>query len=140
MTVADQTLLEMFETMMTIRLFEERVTLEYQRGDMPGFVHTYIGAEAVATGVCAHLSDDRSHRQHASGPRAQSRQGMFDLGDARRAVRPRDGLVQGPGRIDAHRRLRDRDAGSQRDRRREHRPRHRRGLRPAGQGYVERLG
>ncbi len=68
MTVPDRTLLEMFETMMTIRLFEERVTLEYQRGDMPGFVHTYIGAEAVATGVCAHLSDTdliaSTHRGH----------------------------------------------------------------------------
>ena len=68
MTVPDRTLLEMFETMMTIRLFEERVTLEYQRGDMPGFVHTYIGAEAVATGVCAHLSDSdliaSTHRGH----------------------------------------------------------------------------
>ena len=68
MTVADRTLLEMFETMMKIRLFEERVTLEYQRGDMPGFVHTYIGAEATATGVCAHLSDRdliaSTHRGH----------------------------------------------------------------------------
>lgn len=68
MTVADRTLLEMFETMMKIRLFEERVTLEYQRGDMPGFVHTYIGAEAVAAGVCAHLSDRdliaSTHRGH----------------------------------------------------------------------------
>ena len=68
MTVPSRTLLEMFETMMTIRLFEERVTLEYQRGDMPGFVHTYIGAEAVATGVCAHLSDSdliaSTHRGH----------------------------------------------------------------------------
>jgi pyruvate dehydrogenase E1 component alpha subunit len=68
MTIADRTLLEMFETMMRIRLFEERVTLEYQRGDMPGFVHTYIGAEAVATGICAHLSDDdliaSTHRGH----------------------------------------------------------------------------
>ena len=68
MTVADRALLEMFETMMKIRLFEERVTLEYQRGDMPGFVHTYIGAEAVATGVCAHLSETdliaSTHRGH----------------------------------------------------------------------------
>ena len=68
MTIADRTLLEMFETMMRIRLFEERVTLEYQRGDMPGFVHTYIGAEAVAAGICAHLSDDdliaSTHRGH----------------------------------------------------------------------------
>lgn len=68
MTIADRTLLGMFETMMKIRMFEERVTLEYQRGDMPGFVHTYIGAEAVATGVCAHLSDRdliaSTHRGH----------------------------------------------------------------------------
>ena len=68
MTIADRTLIEMFETMTRIRLFEERVTLEYQRGDMPGFVHTYIGAEAVATGICAHLTDDdliaSTHRGH----------------------------------------------------------------------------
>ena len=68
MTVPDRTALEMFETMLRIRLFEERVTFEYGRGDMPGFVHTYIGAEAVATGVCAHLSDDdliaSTHRGH----------------------------------------------------------------------------
>ncbi len=68
MNIADRTLLRMFKTMMKIRLFEERVTLEYQRGDMPGFVHTYIGAEAVATAVCAHLSDRdliaSTHRGH----------------------------------------------------------------------------
>ena len=68
MTIADRTLLDMFETMTRIRLFEERVTLEYQRGDMPGFVHTYIGAEAVAAGVCAHLTDRdliaSTHRGH----------------------------------------------------------------------------
>ena len=68
MIIPDRTLLEMFETMTRIRLFEERVTLEYQRGEMPGFVHTYIGAEATATGVCAHLSDRdliaSTHRGH----------------------------------------------------------------------------
>ena len=68
MTIPDRKLVEMFETMLTIRLFEDRVTLEYGRGDMPGFVHTYIGAEAVATGVCAHLSNSdliaSTHRGH----------------------------------------------------------------------------
>ena len=68
MTVPDRAALAMFETMLRIRLFEERVTYEYGRGDMPGFVHTYIGAEAVAGGVCAHLSDDdliaSTHRGH----------------------------------------------------------------------------
>lgn len=68
MTVGTETLLAMHQTMTTIRLFEELVTREYRRGDMPGFVHTSIGAEAVAAGVCAHLSDDdliaSTHRGH----------------------------------------------------------------------------
>jgi pyruvate dehydrogenase E1 component alpha subunit len=55
-------------TMMHIRCFEERVRKEFAKGDMPGFVHTYLGAEAVAAGVIAHL-DDRdlitsTHRGH----------------------------------------------------------------------------
>ncbi len=68
MTPSTETLLALHRTMTTIRLFEERVTKEYRRGDMPGFVHTYIGAEAVAAGVCANLTDDdliaSTHRGH----------------------------------------------------------------------------
>ena len=41
---------------------------EFGKGDMPGFVHTYVGAEAVAVGVCAHLTDadliTSTHRGH----------------------------------------------------------------------------
>lgn len=58
----------MYQTMLRIRMFEERVTREFRKGDMPGFVHTYIGAEAVSTGVCLHLDDDdyisSTHRGH----------------------------------------------------------------------------
>ncbi|MGH9136117.1 MAG: thiamine pyrophosphate-dependent dehydrogenase E1 component subunit alpha [Acidimicrobiales bacterium] len=54
--------------MLRIRLFEDRVRREFGKGDMPGFVHTYVGAEAVAVGVCAHLDDDdlitSTHRGH----------------------------------------------------------------------------
>jgi pyruvate dehydrogenase E1 component alpha subunit len=54
--------------MLRIRLFEDRVRREFGRGDMPGFVHTYVGAEAVAVGVCAHLTDGdlvtSTHRGH----------------------------------------------------------------------------
>jgi TPP-dependent pyruvate/acetoin dehydrogenase alpha subunit len=54
--------------MMRIRLFEERVRREFGKGDMPGFVHTYVGAEAVAVGVCANLGPDdnitSTHRGH----------------------------------------------------------------------------
>jgi acetoin:2,6-dichlorophenolindophenol oxidoreductase subunit alpha len=61
-------LLRLHATMTRIRLFEERVTREFKRGDIPGFVHTYIGAEAVAAGICAHLTDSdfisSTHRGH----------------------------------------------------------------------------
>ncbi len=54
--------------MVRIRSFEDRVQREFARGEMPGFVHTYHGAEAVATGVCAHLNDEdlitSTHRGH----------------------------------------------------------------------------
>ena len=54
--------------MVRIRSFEDRVQREFARGDMPGFVHTYHGAEAVATGVCAHLNEHdlitSTHRGH----------------------------------------------------------------------------
>jgi TPP-dependent pyruvate/acetoin dehydrogenase alpha subunit len=54
--------------MLRIRIFEERIRREFGKGDMPGFVHTYVGAEAVAAGICAHLGDDdlitSTHRGH----------------------------------------------------------------------------
>ena len=54
--------------MVRIRAFEDRVQREFARGEMPGFVHTYHGAEAIAAGVCAHLTDDdlitSTHRGH----------------------------------------------------------------------------
>ena len=54
--------------MIRIRSFEDRVQREFAKGDMPGFVHTYHGAEAIAAGVCAHLTDadliTSTHRGH----------------------------------------------------------------------------
>jgi acetoin:2,6-dichlorophenolindophenol oxidoreductase subunit alpha len=54
--------------MLTIRCFEERVVNEFRAGNIPGFVHSYIGEEAIAVGVCAHLTNaDRivsHHRGH----------------------------------------------------------------------------
>ncbi len=68
MPYAPEFLLRAYRTMKTIRLFEERVTREFEAGNIPGFVHVYDGQEAVATGVCMHL-DDRdiigsTHRGH----------------------------------------------------------------------------
>jgi pyruvate dehydrogenase E1 component alpha subunit len=61
-------LINLHRVITTIRRFEERVTREFKRGDIPGFVHTSVGAEAVAAGVCAHLGDRdyiaSTHRGH----------------------------------------------------------------------------
>ena len=63
-----QELLHAYKTMKTIREFEERVHVEFAKGELPGFVHLYAGEEASATGVCMHLRDDdrmaSTHRGH----------------------------------------------------------------------------
>ena len=61
-------LLKAYRTMRTIREFEERLHVDFGRGDIPGFVHLYAGEEAAATGIMMHLHDgDRiasTHRGH----------------------------------------------------------------------------
>jgi TPP-dependent pyruvate/acetoin dehydrogenase alpha subunit len=64
----DEQLARALREMLRIRLFEDRVRREFGKGDMPGFVHTYVGAEAVAVGVCSQLGDKdlitSTHRGH----------------------------------------------------------------------------
>jgi len=66
--ISKDTLLWMYSNMLTIRRFEERVGELFAAGKIPGFVHLYIGEEAVATGVCANLRQDdfitSTHRGH----------------------------------------------------------------------------
>ena len=54
--------------MLTIRRFEERCNQLYMQGRIPSTLHLYIGQEAVAAGVCAHLRPDdymfSTHRPH----------------------------------------------------------------------------
>lgn len=61
-------LIEMYRKMLTIRLFEEEVVKLFSRGLIPGFLHTYIGEEAVAVGVISALRKDdyvtSTHRGH----------------------------------------------------------------------------
>ncbi len=61
-------LLRAYRTMRTIREFEERLHVDFGRGDIPGFVHLYAGEEAAGTGIMMHLADgDRiasTHRGH----------------------------------------------------------------------------
>ncbi len=60
--------LRLYRTMAAIRLTEERLAQSHQAGLVHGACHTYVGEEAVATGVCAHLTMRDSvfstHRGH----------------------------------------------------------------------------
>jgi TPP-dependent pyruvate/acetoin dehydrogenase alpha subunit len=59
---------ERYAGMALIRAFELRVGELYRDGEMPGFVHTSLGQEAVAVGVCGVLREDdymaTTHRGH----------------------------------------------------------------------------
>ncbi len=54
--------------MVLIREFELKAKEVFRSGRMPGFIHVYIGEEAVATGVCGQLRKDdyvaSTHRGH----------------------------------------------------------------------------
>jgi len=68
MDIPRETLLLMVERMLKVRHFEDRVKDLFAAGEMPGFVHLYLGEEAVAVGACAALNDDdyitSTHRGH----------------------------------------------------------------------------
>ena len=61
-------LIGMYRIMVRIRTFEERIVKDFTEGRIPGFLHVYIGEEAVAAGVCANLKDSdyitSTHRGH----------------------------------------------------------------------------
>jgi 2-oxoisovalerate dehydrogenase E1 component len=61
-------MISLYRTMLTIRRSEEQLVKMYAAGKLYGGVHTYIGEEAVAAGVCANLRTDdlvfSTHRGH----------------------------------------------------------------------------
>jgi TPP-dependent pyruvate/acetoin dehydrogenase alpha subunit len=61
-------LLDLYRMLWRIRAFEEQVRRLAAAGEVPGFPHLSTGQEAVAVGVCAHLSRQdllfTSHRGH----------------------------------------------------------------------------
>jgi pyruvate dehydrogenase E1 component alpha subunit len=61
-------LLGLYSTMVKIRTFEMEAAELFASSLIPGFVHLYAGEEAIATGVCAHLSASdyiaSTHRGH----------------------------------------------------------------------------
>jgi 2-oxoisovalerate dehydrogenase E1 component len=58
----------LYRMMVLLRKFELAAQVACRKGETPGFLHLYIGQEATATGVCAHLrrSDwiTSTHRGH----------------------------------------------------------------------------
>ena len=60
--------LRLLESMLRIRRFEETAGTLMEQGKMPGFLHLYVGEEAVAAGGCAALTDEdqitSTHRGH----------------------------------------------------------------------------
>lgn len=68
MDLTHEQLIQMYTTMVKIRTFENRVSELFADGKIPGFVHLYVGEEAIATGVCANLTQEdyitSTHRGH----------------------------------------------------------------------------
>jgi pyruvate dehydrogenase E1 component alpha subunit len=67
-TLSEEKLLKMYQDMLKIRYFENKVVDIYSKGLMPGLAHLYIGEEAIAVGVCANLTESdfatSTHRGH----------------------------------------------------------------------------
>jgi pyruvate dehydrogenase E1 component alpha subunit len=61
-------LLDLYKTMVRIRNFEIMAEKLFLEGELPGFIHLYIGEESIATGVIANLRKDdfitSTHRGH----------------------------------------------------------------------------
>ena len=68
MSISNGKAIDMYKTMLKIRKFEEVAMTSSAEGRIPGFIHLYMGEEAVATGVCLNLRDDdyitSTHRGH----------------------------------------------------------------------------
>lgn len=60
--------LDLHRRMVRIRLFEEAAGRLAESNRLPGFLHLYVGEEAVAAGVCGNLGDEdqitSTHRGH----------------------------------------------------------------------------
>ena len=68
MPLSEEEMLEAYRRMRRIRVFEERINVEFKARNIPGFIHLYVGQEASAVGVCMNLKDSdyigSTHRGH----------------------------------------------------------------------------
>ncbi len=68
MELSTEVQMDLHRRMVRIRLFEEAAGKLAEAAKLPGFLHLYVGQEAVASGVCAALTDadqiTSTHRGH----------------------------------------------------------------------------
>jgi len=61
-------LLQAYRRRRAIRVFQENVKTEFEKGNIPRFMHSCVGHEACAVGVCMNLNDSdyigSTHRGH----------------------------------------------------------------------------
>jgi pyruvate dehydrogenase E1 component alpha subunit len=80
MAIDDETLRDLHRRMVRIRLFEEAAGRLAEQGRLPGFLHLYVGQEAVAAGVCAALrTDDQISSTHRGHGHLVAKGGNLDL-------------------------------------------------------------
>ncbi len=83
--LSDDDVVNMFEQMYLQRRFEERAMQMYQKGKFGGFLHLYIGQEAVSTGTVFAINDDddiiTAYRDHGWGlvRGVTAKEGMAEL-------------------------------------------------------------
>lgn len=69
--LSEDDLMDMYELMYLQRRFEERAMQMYQKGKYGGFLHLYMGEEAISTGTVYALNDDddiiTAYRDHGWG-------------------------------------------------------------------------
>ncbi|MEX0647085.1 MAG: pyruvate dehydrogenase (acetyl-transferring) E1 component subunit alpha [Balneolaceae bacterium] len=83
--LSDDDAVNMYKQMFLQRRFEERAMQMYQKGKFGGFLHLYIGQEAISTGTVFALNDDddiiTAYRDHGWGlvRGVTPREGMAEL-------------------------------------------------------------
>ncbi len=95
--LTEDQLIQAYRRMKTIREFEERLNIEIQKGEIPGFTHLYAGQEAVAVGFCEHFGVDdyivSTHRGHGHC----IAKGCDVIGMMKEIYGRHDGLCKGKG-------------------------------------------
>jgi TPP-dependent pyruvate/acetoin dehydrogenase alpha subunit len=106
--LTEDELLRAYRRMKIIREFEERLNIEIQKGEIPGFTHLYAGQEAVAVGFCERFGPDdyivSTHRGHGHC----IAKGCDVIGMMKEIYGRHDGLCKGKG---GSMHIADRDVG-----------------------------